>query len=172
MARQKLTTEERFIFKDLERRVEPRKVFLVKNSPRGIFISDGENGRPGRESWTDLGYNGDARRNRYAIEVRAKNGRVVAAVGWWINTKRQNQVSTLGTYVSKTMRRKGIGSALWKAMLDVTGAKVIYSYPVTNEGLTLVNSLREKLGGVKIKIIDHEDLEWLEDLRAQKRRAS
>lgn len=165
----KITYEEPLEFKDLERRIDPgHKIKFVKNSPRGIVIND----ETGQQSWCDLGYVGDARRNRYAIEVRARNGRVVAAVAWWVNESRNNCVSTLGTYVSKKMRRRGIGTSLWKAMIDVTDAKIIYSEPVTNEGLTLVRSLREKLKGVTIKVIDSGDLEFLEDLRRQKRRAS
>jgi hypothetical protein len=169
MKRTKVTFEEPLEFKDLEKRIDPQhRILFVKNSPRGIIIDE----EARRESWGDLGYQGDGRRNRYAIEVRARNGRVVAAVAWWENPDRNNCVSTLGTYVSKTMRRRGIGTSLWKAMIEVTAAKVVYSEPVTDEGLTLVRSLREKLRGVKIEMIDSGDLEFLEDLRRQKRRAS
>lgn len=166
----KLTIEERFFFLDLNNRVpDNHKVWLVQNSPRGLKLEDGEDGRPKWQSWGDLGYVGDGRRNRWAIEVRARNGRVVAAIAWWVSPERDNCVSTLGTYVSKSMRRRGLGTALWRAMVHVTGATKIYSEPVTDEGLTLVESLREKLRGVTIEYIDHADLLFLEDLRARKR---
>jgi GNAT superfamily N-acetyltransferase len=166
----KITTEERFQFRDLEKRIDPEhRVFLVQNSPRGIKIQDGP---PKRESWCDLGFVGDGRRNRWAIEVRARNGRVIAAVAWWVNPHRDNCVSTLGTYVSKKLRRRGIGTSLWKAMISATGATKIYSEPVTDEGLTLVESLRDKLKGTEIEYIDHADLVFLEDLRAMKRKSA
>jgi hypothetical protein len=163
------TTERKFTSKQLQRRLpeeHQHRLYLVRNSPRGIILDET------RESWGDLGYKGDARRNRSAIEVRARNGRVIAAVAWWYSPKRKC-VSTLGTYVSKTLRRRGLATALWRAMLTTTRVKIVYSEPVTDEGLTLVNSLREKLQGeVRIRTIDNADTAFLEDLRARKRKAA
>lgn len=88
--------------------------------------------------------------NRNAIEVRAKNGRVMAAVGWF--DPEGDSVATIGTYVSKKLRRKGLGRALWKAMIQETNCKVIKSHVVTHNGLALVTKLKEQLKNVEIEV--------------------
>lgn len=163
----KIVDEEPFDCYDLSRRFgtdkKPR-IMLVQNSPKGILINDLKN----RESWSDLGYKGDDRLNRWALELRARNGRVVAAVAWRYDKERPGHIHTLGTYVSLLYRQRGIGTALWRAMIGITGARVIHAEPVSFEGFTLVKSLKTKFEPLGVRVVwDQKSIKMmgLEDLR-------
>lgn len=102
--------------------------------------------------------------DRYALEVRAKNNRVMAAVGWYrtAGDRRKRALTTFGTYVSVSLRKRGLAQKLWKAMARITRVKTIHSTPITDEGITLVKSMTRIFKNVQVKF--YEDPE-LTDLR-------
>jgi GNAT superfamily N-acetyltransferase len=141
-------------FPELELRIDSsHKIYLVENPTRGLNIVDEDD--DDWIGWDRYGYTGGEKDNRFAIEVRARNNRVMAAVAWWADPKRPGVITTKGTYVSKTLRRRGLGEALWRSMIRASGCTKIISEPVTDEGFTLVISLMEKLKhDVVIELVD------------------
>jgi hypothetical protein len=90
----------------------------------------------------------------------------MAAVGWRdLKSKEPGAIKTIGTYVSVPLRCRGLATALWRAMVALSGCDTIYSEPVSDAGFTLLESLEGKLPGVAIYKLDRGILRGLLDLR-------
>lgn len=156
-------SRELFFHQDLINRVPANyRIELVRNSTG--FLTD--------RGWEHTGIL-DGHKEATAIEIRSAQGRVMAAFGWKQHPKKDRKlVVTTGTWVSSSLRRRGLAQALWRAMIELTGCNRIETFTVSDEGWTLVRSMQEQLGK-RIKIESYGDFS-LEDLRTgqQKGRAA
>lgn len=127
------------------------KVMLVMNST-GYLTDDGW-------EYVEADY-GTA--HTVSIEILNAKDEIRAAVGWSC-PPHERSVFTVGTWVHPRLRRRGLAQAMWRAMIEHSGRTRIESYIVSDEGWTLVRSMREQLGP-RIKIAASGD--WaLTDLR-------
>ena len=85
---------------------------------------------------------------RCSIEVEDGEGNVVAAVGWGNYSYDKHTSNTFGTFVDKRRQGKGIGKALWKAMMRNCGKPKVRGFAVSNKGYTLLKSMAEAFPGV------------------------
>lgn len=100
-------------------------------------------------------------RDAYAIEVLNANGRVMAAVGW-IAPVGSDKAYTTGTFVSRSLRRRGLGKALWRIMVEIlkqAGYSGVLGEAVSDEGFTLLAAMKTEFQEfVEFKGNEYEDL--------------
>lgn len=154
----------------IEKRTEVQIRDLLKRAPKGyrtIFVENslGTLYLPG--SWCRRSTEDGS--GRWSIELVNKQNRVMAAIAWY-KSARKDTLYTSGTFVSKSLRRRGLGKALWRAMLDRTGNKKISGFAVTDEGLTLLAAMKEEFPN-RVSF-DVDECEELEDLRPGKGKRS
>lgn len=145
---------------DIESRLrEGMRVLFVFHSRSALrFAPDG---------WARGDYHLDSSQNRFSIEVEDRKGEVVAAVGWSIPADDSGLTAyTFGTFVSKKLRRRGLAQALWRAMIRECGRPRIRGVAATDEGFTLLTSMKEAFPDV-VSFVGSQL-----DLRKQKRGAA
>lgn len=100
-------------------------------------------------------------RDAHAIEVLNASGRVMAAVGW-ISPVGSDKAHTTGTFVSRCLRRRGLGKALWRTMIETlkrTGYSGVIGEAVSDEGFTLLVAMKNEFPEfVEFKGNEYEDL--------------
>lgn len=100
--------------------------------------------------------------HRTTIEVRDNRYRVVAAVGWKKDRTRWNaRTYTIGTFVHYKLKRRGLGTELWREMFRRGKSTTIWGTAASNEGLTLLKSMQRKLGKDRVKFVSEGKLKDL-----------
>lgn len=130
-------------FKDpeLERLLPDCSVLLIRNSRSGFHVDPTE-WIKGRQTWEDL-----SGKDRTSIEIQLGK-EVVAAIGWVTYGHSTDVVYTFGTYVSRMYRGKGVGVALWKAMMRISpGKRLFKGHAASKRGLALLETLKEQFPG-------------------------
>lgn len=97
--------------------------------------------------WVKSSYS-DNLRNKYAIEVIDQEGKVKAAFGWAVLSRNRGIVSS-GVYVEESLRRRGIAKLLFEAAIGISKPGKIYVATVSDEGFTLINSVKNKFPGIE-----------------------
>lgn len=100
------------------------------------------------------------------------NSKIIGAFGFSFY-RRSAMLSAGGTWVSKKYRRKGIGSKLWTFAIKKMKPKKIDVMVASNQGMTLVNSMKEDFPKIKFNV---DDVSWsgtqYKDLRKKKKKSS
>lgn len=116
-------------------------VFIVHNS-RSAFYVNPTQWLKRHNMWMRLD---DC--SRTSIEIQ-KDGEVVAAIGWADYHNAPGTSYTFGTFVSRKYQGKGVGVALWKAMMRVSGNKKFRGHAASSKGLALLQSMKDRFPGV------------------------
>ena len=137
------------ITKEITTRIYPLGITRKIPKTYRVVRAHNANGSLNGFQWDKRDYAWDFS-DRHAVEVRARNGRVVAAFAW--NKPTKGKVSTIGTYVAPSLRNKGIASALWRYMVKETQCKVIDTYVISRSGRALAEHMKRTLRGVTVNI--------------------
>jgi GNAT superfamily N-acetyltransferase len=121
---------------------EGYRVEFVKNSQSALHL-DPDHWATGayadRNLWNNSGV--------FSIEVLSRYGKPVAAVGWEVHETWDGEPSdtakTFGTFVASHLRQRGLGKALWKAMIRVCGKPKVHGSAASDHGYTLLHSMKE-----------------------------
>ena len=116
------------------------RVELVKNSQSTLRLGPPDYWATNEYNNLDVWDNSDST----SIEVVSRFGKVVAAVGWEFDPASGSETAyTIGTVVDEHLRRRGLAKALWRAMIRISGAPLIHGCAASDEGFTLLRSMRE-----------------------------
>lgn len=74
-----------------------------------------------------------------------RRGRIVGVLTWNID---EGELESGGTFVSRTIRRRGLGLAMWELALSVERPGVVSMTVVSDRGVTLVQSLKRRHRGI------------------------